>query len=137
MAQAVNSGLNRAPQDLKEMADKRGLALRSGNLPKDLTVTLLNKDEQSAFRNGAEEFPRSTPRCPSGTAVWSCPAPDPKGWTSCGAPVPESGFRNRIDQFGVTEPIIVRQGNEQSMRLPLFKPPGRPWLIGQAAQQFR
>ncbi len=45
-------------------------------------------------------------------------------------------IRNRIDQFGVTEPVIVRQGkNEIVVQLPGVKDPKRALkLIGQTAQ---
>jgi len=45
-------------------------------------------------------------------------------------------IRNRIDQFGVTEPIIIRQGsNEIVVQLPGIKDPKRAIeLIGQTAQ---
>ena len=45
-------------------------------------------------------------------------------------------IRNRIDQFGVTEPVIIRQGeNEIVIQLPGVKDPKRAMkLIGQTAQ---
>ncbi len=45
-------------------------------------------------------------------------------------------IRNRIDQFGVTEPVIVRQGEEEIVvQLPGVKDPDRALkLIGQTAQ---
>jgi SecD/SecF fusion protein len=45
-------------------------------------------------------------------------------------------IRNRIDQFGVTEPVIIRQGdNEIVVQLPGIKDPERAMdLIGQTAQ---
>ncbi len=45
-------------------------------------------------------------------------------------------IRNRIDQFGVTEPVIVKQGNNQIVvELPGIKDPERALrLIGQTAQ---
>ncbi len=49
-------------------------------------------------------------------------------------------IRNRIDQFGVTEPVIVRQGEDEIViQLPGIKDPERAMkLIGQTAQlEFR
>ena len=45
-------------------------------------------------------------------------------------------LRNRIDQFGVTEPVLVRQGAEQIVvQLPGIQDPQRALdLIGQTAQ---
>lgn len=45
-------------------------------------------------------------------------------------------IRNRIDQFGVAEPVIVRQGKDEIVvQLPGVKDPGRAMsLIGQTAQ---
>jgi len=59
MESAVSNALNRDANDLKEMAEKRGLALKIGDVAKDvLPVTLANKDEQAAFQKFLkEEFP--------------------------------------------------------------------------------
>jgi SecD/SecF fusion protein len=45
-------------------------------------------------------------------------------------------LRNRIDQFGVTEPVLVRQGSDQIVvQLPGIQDPQRALdLIGQTAQ---
>ena len=59
MDQAVTNALNRAAPELKELAEKRGLALKAGDVATDaLPVTLINTDEQSAFQKLLkEEFP--------------------------------------------------------------------------------
>src|SRR4030043_317829 len=59
MESAVSNALHRDATDLKEMAEKRGLALKIGDVAKDaLPVTVTNKDEQAAFQKFLkEEFP--------------------------------------------------------------------------------
>ena len=59
MDQAVGNALNRTATEMKEMAEKRGLNLKVGDVAKQsLPVTLTNKDEQAAFqRLLKEEFP--------------------------------------------------------------------------------
>ena len=59
MESAVSNALHRDANDLKEMAEKRGLSLKIGDVAKDrLPVTLPNKDEQAAFQKFLkEDFP--------------------------------------------------------------------------------
>ena len=59
MESAVRNALNRDANDLKEMAEKRGLTLKIGDVAKEtLPVTLPNKDEQAALQKFLqEEFP--------------------------------------------------------------------------------
>ncbi len=143
MAQAVTNGLNRAAQDLKDVSDKRGLALKVGEISQEsLSVTLLNKDEQSAFqRLLKEEFPQVDAQMPQrqdGSLVYALRL-TPKELDQLRERTLSQSLevlRNRIDQFGVTEPIILRQGNEQIVvQLPGIQDPQRAMdLIGQTAQ---
>src|SRR5512143_1016191 len=49
MEQAVNNALTRNSRNLQESAEKKGLALKLGEVAKEhLAVTLVNKDEQAA-----------------------------------------------------------------------------------------
>ncbi len=59
MEQAVNNNLVRTGADLKELAEKRGLDLKVGDVSKGvLPVTLINKDEQAGFQMLIkDEFP--------------------------------------------------------------------------------
>jgi len=141
--QAVANYLNLHGQDLKELADKRGLKLEVGAVADNaLAVMLANPDEQSALNTLIkEEFPglevKGTSR--EGPAVKYLLAMK----TAAIAELQENTLnqsleviRNRIDQFGVTEPVIVRQGTDQIVvQLPGVQDPQRALdLIGQTAQ---
>ncbi len=143
MDQAVLNYLNLHGQDLKELADKRGLKLEVGEAtPEALPVVLANADEQSAMNTLIkEEFPGLEVKSASkeGQAVKYLLIMKP----SAVAELQENTLnqsleviRNRIDQFGVTEPVIVRQGDDQIVvQLPGVQDPQRALdLIGQTAQ---
>lgn len=143
MVQAVTNALNRIATDLKEVAEKRGLGVKIGEVSKDtLTVTLLNRDEQSAFQNLLkEEFPQivaGTPVRQNGSLVYALrlTAAELNQLRERTLSQSLEVLRNRIDQFGVTEPVIVRQGEEQIVvQLPGIQDPQRAMdLIGQTAQ---
>src|SRR5512141_1659735 len=56
MDQAVGNNLSRTSTDLKELAEKRGLDLKMGDVAQyALPVTLNNKDEQAAFQRLMKE----------------------------------------------------------------------------------
>ena len=59
MESAVNNALQRDANDMKEMSEKRSLALKVGTVShRVLPVTLVNRDERAAFRTLLkEEFP--------------------------------------------------------------------------------
>src|SRR5512142_2341409 len=59
MDQAISNNLSRTATDLKDVAEKRGLDLKAGDISQQaLPVTLNNKDEQAAFqRLMKDEFP--------------------------------------------------------------------------------
>jgi len=141
--QAINNALGRTAQDLAETAEKRGLTLKVGEPSKGtLPVSLANKDEQATFQSwfkddfshlalegpqrqdGALEFtvrlkPEEIKQLQERTLAQSLEV-----------------LRNRIDQFGVTEPVIVRQGTDQIVvQLPGIQDPQRALdLIGTTAQ---
>jgi SecD/SecF fusion protein len=143
MDQALGNALNRTSQDLKDVAEKRGLVVKIGEVSKDaLAVTLLNKDEQAAFQKLlSEEFPQveaSLPKRQDGSLVYALQLKPEELDVLRERTLSQSleVLRNRIDQFGVTEPVIVRQGAEQIVvQLPGIQDPQRAMdLIGQTAQ---
>ena len=74
MDSAVANALNRAIPELKEMAEKKGVAVKVGDASKEsLPLTLLNTDEQSPLQNLLkEEFPHLEVQGPGArTAPWS------------------------------------------------------------------
>ncbi|MGD0217500.1 MAG: protein translocase subunit SecD, partial [Desulfobaccales bacterium] len=147
MEQAINNSLTRAGVELKEKADKAGIDLKVGNLAlQTLPVTLTNKDDQAAFlRLMKDQFPtlnvgepqRQDNRLVFGLAV--NPA-DVQRLQERTLSQSLEVLRNRIDQFGVTEPVMVREGTENIVvQLPGIQDPQRALdLIGQTAQlQFK
>ena len=105
-------------------------------------MTLLNKDEQSAFQKFLkEEFPHleaGEPRRQEGGLVFSLSLKpeEVKRLRENALSQSLEIIRNRIDQFGVTEPVIVRQGaDEMVVQLPGVQDPQRALdLIGKTAQ---
>ena len=143
MDSAVRNALNRDANDLKEMAEKRGLTLKIGDVAKEtLPVTLPNKDEQAAFGKFLqEEFPHlaaGEPQRQDGALVFtlSLTPEEIKQLQERTLSQSLEVLRNRIDQFGVTEPVLVRQGDDQIVvQLPGIQDPQRALdLIGQTAQ---
>ncbi len=141
--QLVENNLNMQGQDLKTLAEKRGLDLAIGAAQKNaLTVTVLKADEQAVFAQLIkEEFPQleiiDASRQGSGMAYTL--AIKPAALTELQENTQAQSLeiiRNRIDQFGVTEPVIVPQGHDQIVvQLPGLKDPQRAiTLIGQTAQ---
>jgi SecD/SecF fusion protein len=140
----ISNALNRSATEMKELAEKRGLAVKIGEVAgEELPVTLVGAGEQSAFLKFVkDEFPtlevQGAPARQDGNLVFrlrlkSDEINDLKEKTLSQS---LEVMRNRIDQFGVTEPIIVRQGAEQIVvQLPGIQDPQRALdLIGQTAQ---
>jgi len=143
LEQAVNNALNRTSRNLQEMAEKRGLAVKPGEVAKGtLAVTLVNKDEQAAFQKWLkEDFPHlevPAPQRQDGSLKYSLTLSPEEIKQLQERTLNQSleVLRNRIDQFGVTEPVLVRQGSEQIVvQLPGIQDPQRALdLIGQTAQ---
>ncbi len=143
LEQAVNNALNRLATDLKDLAERRNLAVRVGEAARQvLTVTLVNKDEQAAFGKWLkEEFPQveaGVPQRQDGSLVYTLKLKPEEISQLSERTLTQSleVMRNRIDQFGVAEPVIVRQGTHQIVvQLPGIQDPQRAMdLIGQTAQ---
>jgi SecD/SecF fusion protein len=143
LEQAVNNALSRTSRNLQEMAEKRGLTLKTGEVAKEtLPLTLVNKDEQAAFQKWLkEDFPHLEVQGPqrqdnSLKYTITLKADEIKQLQERTLNQSLEVLRNRIDQFGVTEPVLVRQGSEQIVvQLPGIQDPQRALdLIGQTAQ---
>jgi SecD/SecF fusion protein len=143
MDSAVANALNRAVPELRDMAEKRGLGVKVGDVTKEsLHLTLLNADEQSPLQKlFKEEFPHlevQGPHRQDGALVYTLSLkPDElKRLREQTLNQSLEVMRNRIDQFGVTEPVILRQGSDQIVvQLPGIKDPQRAMdLIGKTAQ---
>ncbi|MCX5888707.1 MAG: protein translocase subunit SecD [Deltaproteobacteria bacterium] len=143
MDQAVNNNLSRTATDLKELAEKRGLDLKTGDVAEHaLPVTLNNKDEQATFqRMMKEEFPIlevTGPQSRDRGLIFELRLKPEEIKQLQERTISQSleVLRNRIDQFGVTEPVLVRQGSDNLVvQLPGIQDPQRALdLIGQTAQ---
>ncbi|MDD5642415.1 MAG: protein translocase subunit SecD [Syntrophales bacterium] len=143
MDQAVGNYLGRTASELKELAAKRGLDLKLSDVSKQtLPITLTNKDEQAAFqRLMKEEFPLlevAGPQRQDRGLVFDLKLKpeEVKQLQERTLSQTLEVLRNRIDQFGVTEPVLVRQGAENIVvQLPGIQDPLRALdLIGQTAQ---
>ena len=143
MESAITNALIRDDNDMKELAEKRGLALKVGDVAKEvLPVTLTNREEQAVFQKFLkEEFPHlvigEPQRQDGGLAYNLTLTPDEiKQLQERTLSQSLEVLRNRIDQFGVTEPVLVRQGaNQIVVQLPGVQDPQRALeLIGQTAQ---
>jgi SecD/SecF fusion protein len=107
-----------------------------------LPVTLVNRDEQAAFLKFLkEEFPHlaaGEPKRRDGSLVFdlNLKANEVNQLQERTLSQSLEVLRNRIDQFGVTEPVLVRQGSDQIVvQLPGIQDPQRAMdLIGQTAQ---
>ena len=108
----------------------------------DLTFLLPNADQLPVVQKTIkEEFPNltvvSTTRKPEGVQVeLALKEKEIKSITENALSQSLEIIRNRIDQFGVTEPVIVRQGSDEIVvQLPGVKDPQRAMdLIGRTAQ---
>jgi SecD/SecF fusion protein len=143
MDQAVSNSLSRTAADLKDLAEKRGLDLKAGDVAQQaLPVTLNNKDEQAAFqRLMKEEFPHlevAGPQSRDRGLIFELKLKPEEIKQLQERTISQSleVLRNRIDQFGVTEPVLVRQGADNLVvQLPGIQDPQRALdLIGQTAQ---
>lgn len=143
MEQLVQNHLTMLSQDLKDLADRRGLDLQlaaphSGVLP----VTLGKSDEQAAFNQLLkEEFPTLEIKDfnrQGAALVYNLilKAKEVVHLRENARAQSLEVIRNRIDQFGVAEPVIVPQGEDQIVvQLPGLRDPQRAMdLIGQTAQ---
>jgi SecD/SecF fusion protein len=143
MESAIRNALSRDTNEMKELAEKRGLALKIGDVAKEvLPVTLVNKDEQAAFQKFLqEEFPylaAGEPQRQDNSLVFNLSLKPEEISQLQERTLAQSleVLRNRIDQFGVTEPVLVRQGSDKIVvQLPGIQDPQRALdLIGQTAQ---
>ncbi len=143
MESAIRNALSRDGSDMTDMAQRRGLTVKVGNVTNEaLPVTLVNRDEQAGFQKlMKEEFPHlmaGEPQRQDGSLVYDLRL-KPKEISELQERTLSQSLevlRNRIDQFGVTEPVLVRQGSDQIViQLPGIKNPQRALdLIGQTAQ---
>jgi len=140
---AIANALNARVKDLQEVLARKGIrcTISEGNTPQQVILTLPNRSALERVKAViAEEF--------KGLKIVKVEEGEfPKVVVTLSdkqvAFIRENAIdqcleiiRNRIDQFGVTEPVIVKQGKDQIVvQLPGIKDPERALrLIGQTAQ---
>ena len=143
LEQAVHNELDRTARNLNAIADRQKVSLKVGDIVNDtLPVTLLKTGDEDAFAKLVKDyFPKLEMKGPT-------PAGGGQAYTLNLRPKEIEAFkedtlrrsleilRNRIDQFGVAEPVIVPQGGDQIVvQLPGVQDPARARaLIKQTAQ---
>jgi len=142
--QAVINAVNLAAEDLKEALGRRQITAvrRKSSKPDEVLFAFPNKDAVAKVKNIIkEEFPNLEVaeehlegKFP--TLVLRITSDEEKFIRENAVDQSLEIIRNRIDQFGVTEPVIVRQGKDEIVvQLPGVKDPKRALnLIGQTAQ---
>ncbi|MEJ2091014.1 MAG: protein translocase subunit SecD [Syntrophobacterales bacterium] len=143
LEQAIRNELNRTARSLTTIADRQKIGLQVEEVSDNsLPVTLLKARDQDAFFKLIKDyFPKLEIKGPK-------PLNGGQAYTLNLKPKEIAAFkddtlrrsleilRNRIDQFGVTEPVIVPQGTDQIVvQLPGIQDPTRARaLIKQTAQ---
>jgi SecD/SecF fusion protein len=143
LEQAINNELERTARSLNGLADRQKISLKIGEVTGDsLPVTLIKAGDQEAFAKLIKDyFPKLELKGPK-------PLNGGQAYTLNLRPKEIEAFkddtlrrsleilRNRIDQFGVAEPVIVPQGADQIViQLPGVQDPTRARaLIRQTAQ---
>jgi SecD/SecF fusion protein len=143
LEQAIKNELDRTARSLNTIADRQKIGLKVDEVTKEtLPVTLIKASDQGAFDKLIKDyFPKLQMKGPK-------PLNGGQAYTLTLKPEEIAAFkdqtlsrsleilRNRIDQFGVTEPVIVPQGSEQIVvQLPGIQDPTRArQLIRQTAQ---
>ena len=142
--QAVRNAAGLAGRDLKDVLKDRNISivLRKASSPSEIVFALPNKNAVEQVKTVlSDDFPdlvvkniKDDTRFPIITLNLS--PEEEKNIRENSVDQSLEIIRNRIDQFGVTEPVIVRQGKDDIVvQLPGVKDPKRALkLIGQTAQ---
>jgi SecD/SecF fusion protein len=144
LEKATRNYLDLSLQDLRESLRKKQVPASKGESSAQNKVSFLlpNADQLSIVQKTIqEEFPSlsiaGTSRKPDGVQVeLALKDKEIKSITENALSQSLEIIRNRIDQFGVTEPVIIRQGaDEIVVQLPGVRDPQRAMdLIGRTAQ---
>jgi SecD/SecF fusion protein len=144
LAKATKNYLELSQQDLRESLRKKQIPASRGESvgTNRLTFLLPNPDHLPEVRKIIqEEFPNlilvsSTPKAEGVQVELALKEKEIKSITENAVSQSLEIIRNRIDQFGVTEPVIIRQGSDEIVvQLPGVKDPQRAMdLIGRTAQ---
>ena len=128
---AVEIAVDRSVTALQDLVAEKQLAIESTKRTAHDQITILAKDAdaKTAVQPLIDNFPIFVERDSAGsatTAVWELREAETKRIKDSAINQALETIRNRIDQFGVTEPIVQRQGlNQIVVQLPGVKDPKR------------
>lgn len=128
---AVEIAVDRSVTALQDLVDEKQLAIESTKRTAYDQVTILTQDAdaKASVQKLIDNFPVFVERELTGSAttvVWELREAETKRIKDSAINQALETIRNRIDQFGVTEPIVQRQGLKQIVvQLPGVKDPKR------------
>ncbi len=128
---AVEIAVDRSVTALQDLLNEKKLAVDSvKRIGHDqITIQLQNADAKASAQKLIENFPIFAEKESAGTTnvvVWELREPETKRIKDSAINQALETIRNRIDQFGVAEPIVQRQGLKQIVvQLPGVKDPKR------------
>jgi preprotein translocase subunit SecD len=128
---AVEIAVDRSVTALQDLIVEKGLAIESTKRTAHDQITILAKDADAntAVKKLVDNFPIFVERDSAGSAtttIWDLHEAEAKRIKDSAINQALETIRNRIDQFGVTEPIVQRQGLKQIVvQLPGVKDPKR------------
>jgi preprotein translocase subunit SecD len=128
---AVEIAVDRSVTALQDLIAEKKLAIESTKRTAHDQITILaqDADAKASVQKLIDNFPIFVERESAGsdtTAVWELREPETKRIKDSAINQALETIRNRIDQFGVTEPIVQRQGLKQIVvQLPGVKDPKR------------
>lgn len=128
---AVEIAVDRSVTALQDLIVEKGLAIESTKRTAHDQITILAKDADAntAVKKLVDNFPIFVERDSAGsttTTIWDLHEAETKRIKDSAINQALETIRNRIDQFGVTEPIVQRQGLKQIVvQLPGVKDPKR------------
>ena len=128
---AVEIAVDRSVTALQDLIAEKGLAIESTKRTThdQITIQAKDADANTAVKKLIDNFPIFVERDSAGSAtttVWELHEAETKRIKDSAINQALETIRNRIDQFGVTEPIVQRQGLKQIVvQLPGVKDPKR------------
>ena len=128
---AVEIAVDRSVTALQDLMTEKKLAVdsvkRTGH--EQIVIQLQNADTKASAQKLIDDFPMFIEKESAGSGtimVWELRAPEIKRIKDSAINQALETIRNRIDQFGVAEPIVQRQGLKQIVvQLPGVKDPKR------------
>ena len=128
---AVEIAVDRSVTALQDLIAEKGLVIESTKRTThdQITIQAKDADANTAVKKLIDNFPIFVERDSAGSAtttIWELHEAETKRIKDSAINQALETIRNRIDQFGVTEPIVQRQGLKQIVvQLPGVKDPKR------------